>query len=205
MQSSCFSILLAGGLARRMGGGDKGARIVGGAPIIMRVIATLRPQCSGLVINANGDLARLGVFGLPLVPDDLPGFKGPLAGVLAGLDWIAAHYPDVSSSVSVPTDTPFLPCDLVERLERARAAQGADIAVAASGGRTHPVVALWPVVIRHELRYALVEEDLRKMDGFTGRYKVAAVEWPITPYDPFFNANEPKDLAEAEAILRRMT
>lgn len=188
-----------------MGGGDKGVHIVGGAPIIARVIATMQPQCAGLVLNANGDLSRLAAFGLPVVPDDLPGFKGPLAGILAGLDWIAAHDLDVSSAVSVPTDTPFLPRDLVERLERAREGEGADIAVAASGGRTHPVVALWPVTIRHELRYALVEEDLRKMGGFTSRYKVAEVEWPVTPYDPFFNANEPKDLAEAEAMLGRMT
>jgi molybdopterin-guanine dinucleotide biosynthesis protein A len=200
MASGCYGILLAGGLARRMGGGDKGLRIIGGVPVLARVIATMQPQCVGLVLNANGDPTRFAAFGLPIVADDVPGFKGPLAGILAGLDWIAANHPDVATAVSVPTDTPFLPDNLVERLQAARAEESAQIAVAASGGRTHPVITLWPVAIRHELRYALVEEDLRKMGGFTRRYKAAEVDWPVEPFDPFFNANEPADLAEAEVL-----
>lgn len=201
----CFGILLAGGLARRMGGGDKGLRSVAGISILARVIAVMRPQCAGLVLNANGDPARLADLGLPLVGDDLPGFQGPLAGILAGLDWIAAHRPEISHAVSVPTDTPFLPADLVERLESARAGEGAEIATACSGGRDHPVVTLWPVTIRHALRRALVDEDLRKMGAFTRRYRAALVEWPVEPYDPFFNANEPADLAAAEALAAQVS
>jgi molybdopterin-guanine dinucleotide biosynthesis protein A len=200
MLGSCFGILLAGGLARRMGGVDKALREIGGTTILARVVAVMRLQCGGLVLNANGDPARFAAFGLPIVPDDLPGFLGPLAGILAGLDWIAAHHPKVLHAVSVPTDTPFLPGDLVQRLDAARVGERAEIAVARSGGREHPVVALWPVAIRHELRGALVEEGLRKMEAFTGRYPAARVEWPTEPYDPFFNANEPADLAAGEAV-----
>jgi len=200
MIEPCFGVLLAGGLARRMGGGDKALRSVGGKPILARVIAALQPQCAGLILNANGDPARLAEFGLPIVADDVPGFKGPLAGILAGLDWIAAHRPDAAFAVSAPTDTPFLPRDLVARLQDARRRKDAEIAVASSGGGAHPVIALWPVGIRQELRHALVEEDLRKIDGFTARYRVAYADWPVALYDPFFNANEPDDLAEAEAI-----
>jgi molybdopterin-guanine dinucleotide biosynthesis protein A len=200
MIEPCFGVLLAGGLARRMGGGDKALRMIGGKSILARVIAALEPQCDGLVLNANGDLARLAEFGLPVVADDVPGFKGPLAGVLAGLDWIAAHRPDVAFAVSAPTDTPFLPGDLVARLQGARAENDAEIACASSGGGTHPVIALWPVNIRKDLRRALVEEDLRKIDRFTARYCVAYADWPVDPFDPFFNANEPDDLAAAEAI-----
>lgn len=200
MPGACYGILLAGGLARRMGGGDKGLRPVGGASILSRVVAVMQAQCVGLVLNANGDPSRFADLGLPVVADDLPGFQGPLAGILAGLDWIAAHHPEVARAVSVPTDTPFLPSDLVSRLDAARAEQGAEIAFACSGGRDHPVVTLWPVEMRHALRRALVEEGLRKMGAFTERYASAQVEWPIEPYDPFFNANEPEDLLAAEAL-----
>jgi molybdopterin-guanine dinucleotide biosynthesis protein A len=188
-----------------MGGGDKGLRPVGGSSIIARVVAVMRPQCVGLVLNANGDPARLAELGLPVVADDLPGFQGPLAGILAGLDWIAAHHPESPRAVSVPTDTPFLPLDLVSRLETARAEAGADIAIACSGGREHPVVTLWPIEIRHALRKALVEDGLRKMGAFTSRCRVSRVEWPVAPYDPFFNANEPADLAAAEALAMQMS
>lgn len=199
---ACFGVLLAGGLSRRMGGGDKALRQVGGASMLGRVIAALRPQCAGLVLNANGDPARLAEFGLPIVADDLPGFKGPLAGVLVGLDWIAAHHPETDFALSAPTDAPFLPPDLVERLDAARKAQNGEIACARSGGVTHPVVALWPVALRTDLRRALVEEDLRKIDRFTQRYRLAIADWPIAPIDPFFNANAPCDLATAEVFAR---
>jgi molybdopterin-guanine dinucleotide biosynthesis protein A len=200
MSGGCFGILLAGGLARRMGGGDKGLRSVGGVSILARVVSVMQPQCAGLVLNANGDPARLADLGLPMVADGLPGFQGPLAGILAGLDWIATHHPDVPCAVSVPTDTPFLPSDLVQRLATARAEVGAEIAMACSGGRDHPVITLWPVEVRHALRKALVEDELRKMGAFTRRYSAVRVEWPVEPYDPFFNANEPADLAAAEAL-----
>lgn len=199
--SRCVGILLAGGLARRMGCGDKALRKLGGIPLLAHAIAALRPQCEGLVLNANGDPERFGGFDLPIVADDVAGFMGPLAGILAGLDWIAAQRPDVALAISVPADTPFLPGDLTARLMDARAKDDALIACARSGERTHQAVALWPVSIRFDLRRALVVEDVRKVEAFSQNYSRAIVEWPIKPYDPFFNANVLADLAAAETIL----
>jgi molybdopterin-guanine dinucleotide biosynthesis protein A len=197
----CVGILLAGGLARRMGGGDKALRKSGGISLLGHAIAALRPQCDGLVLSANGDPARFAGFDVPVVADDLPGFNGPLAGILAGLDWIAARRPDVPLAISAPADTPFLPGDLAAHLMDARTKDNAVIACARSGGRTHPAVAVWPVSIRIDLRHALVVEDMRKVETFLQNYSRAIVEWPIEPYDPFFNANYPSNLAVAETIL----
>lgn len=202
--------VLAGGLARRMGGGDKGLREVGGQTILARVASRLGPQCDGLVLNANGDPARFAALGLPVVPDDLPddlpddvpGFAGPLAGVLAVLDWAAANRPGIRYVASAAADTPFLPDDLVARLHAGRAAADLPLACAASGGRAHPVVALWPVALRHDLRRAFVQEGERKVSRWTARHGIATVSWPDTPVDPFFNANTPEDLAEAERLVR---
>ena len=201
--SNCVGILLAGGLARRMGGGDKVLRTLGGTCLLARAIAALRPQCEGLVLSANGDPARFAGFDLPVVADDVPGFMGPLAGILAGLDWIAAHRPEVPLAICAPADTPFLPGDLAARLIDARAKDNASIACARSGGLTHHAVALWPVSIRRDLRHALVVEDLRRVEAFSQNYRRALVEWAIDPYDPFFNANDPSDLAAAETILKQ--
>jgi molybdopterin-guanine dinucleotide biosynthesis protein A len=201
---SCFGIVLMGGLSRRMGGGDKGLRYLGGMSLLARVVAAMRPQCEGLVLNANGDPARLGEFGFPIVADDVQGFLGPLAGILAGLNWIAAHFPDAEYAVSVPADTPFLPDDLAARLMEAREEHNVRAACARSGGRTHPLVALWPVAIRQDLRHALVKEDMHKVDDFLQKYPRAIADWPIEPFDPFFNVNEPGDLAVAETILSRV-
>ncbi|GGK24415.1 molybdenum cofactor guanylyltransferase MobA [Salinarimonas ramus] len=195
-----LGIILAGGLARRMGGGDKPLRTVGGRSILARVIERLAPQCVGLVLNANGDPARFAETGLPVVADDVPGFAGPLAGVLAGLDWAAANRPDVEWAVTLAADTPFAPRDLVSRLHAARAAAGVSLACAESDGRTHPVNALWPVSLREALRHALVVEDLRKIDRFTARHGIAHAAWPSVPVDPFFNANAPEDIDEAERL-----
>ncbi len=200
---TCVGILLAGGLARRMGGGDKALRKSGGISLLAHAIVALRPQCETLVLSANGDPARFAGFDVPVAADDVPGFKGPLAGILAGLDWIAGHYPDVPLAISAPADTPFLPGDLAARFIEARAKDNAAIACARSGGKTHWAVALWPVSIRNDLRHALVVEDLRKVETFSQRYRRAIVEWPTLPYDPFFNANDPSDLAAAETILSR--
>jgi molybdopterin-guanine dinucleotide biosynthesis protein A len=193
-------LLLAGGLARRMGGGDKPMRQIAGRTILDRVIARLKPQCDGLVLNANGDATRFASFGLPVIADSIENFPGPLAGILAGLDWLAAHRPAVSWMLSAAADCPFLPRDLVARLHRARAQQDAQLAVAASGGQSHPVIGLWSVGLREELRHALVAEDIRKIDRWTARYKLATVSWPIEPFDPFFNANTLDDIAEAERL-----
>lgn len=200
---NCIGILLAGGRAQRMGGRDKALEELGGAPLLAWAIAALRPQCAGLVISANGDLSRFAASGVPAVADSVPGFKGPLAGILAGLDWIAANRLDIPLALSAPADTPFLPGDLAARLAAARLAAGVPIACASSGGRAHPAVALWPVSIREDLRHALMERDIRKVEAFASICGRAAVEWPATPFDPFFNVNKPGDLAQAEALLAR--
>jgi len=196
-----IGLLLAGGRATRMGGGDKGLRLLASRPILDHVIERLRPQLSRLLLNANGDPARFAAYGLPVVGDSPPDFAGPLAGVLAGLEWAAREAPDCPLLLSAQTDAPFLPRDLVRRLWAGRESEGADIAMAASGGRTHPVVGLWPAALAPALRHALVEEGLRKVDIWTARYRVAVVDFPIEAVDPFFNANRPEDLAEAERLV----
>jgi molybdopterin-guanine dinucleotide biosynthesis protein A len=193
-------VVLAGGLARRMGGGDKPLREVGGQAILARVIARLAPQCERLVLSANGDPSRFASFGLPVVPDEVKYYPGPLAGILAGLDWAAVHRPDAQWMLSAPGDSPFLPRDLVARLRQAVSAESAELAVAASRGRGHPVIGLWKVALRDALRQALVVEGLRKVGEWTGRYRVATVAWLAEPVDPFFNANTVEDLAEAERL-----
>src|SRR4051812_19499069 len=194
------AVILAGGLARRMGGGDKPMRTIRGRTILERVIARLSPQCDGLILNANGDPARFAAFGLPVVADSVADFPGPLAGILAALDWTAVNRPDVEWIVSAAADCPFLPRDLVARLRQARIAEGAELAVAASGGQSHPVIGLWSVALRDALRHALVVEDIRKIDRWTARYRLATVTWPTEPLDPFFNANTTDDIAEAERL-----
>jgi molybdopterin-guanine dinucleotide biosynthesis protein A len=195
-----LGLLLAGGLARRMGGGDKPLRTIAGRTILAHVVERLRPQCDGLLLNANGDPVRFAEYGLPVVADSIPDFAGPLAGILAGLDWLAANRPGAQWLVSVAADTPFIPRDLVARLHAERAAANVPLACAASGGWTHPVIGLWPVALREELRHALTVEDERKIDRWTARHGVVSVEWPTEPVDPFFNANRPDDLAEAERL-----
>ena len=199
-QAATLGVILAGGLARRMGGGDKTMRAIAGRPILDHVIERLAPQCAALILNANGDPARFGGYGLPVVADDVPDFAGPLAGVLAALDWTAQHHPAIAWVVSVAADCPFLPRDLVARMQTERAVMQADLAVAASGDQSHPVVGLWKVSLREDLRHALVVEDCRKIDRWTARYPLVTTQWPVTPVDPFFNANTPDDVAEAEAL-----
>src|SRR6202790_3634989 len=160
-----------------MGGGDKARLRIRGATILQRVLACLGPQCTGLLINANGDAARFADTGLPVVADSVPDFAGPLAGILAGLDWAAANAPGIQWLASVPGDCPFLPKNLVARLHAARAAAGVPLACARSGEWRHPVVALWPVALREDLRAALVDEGLRKIEIWTARHGVAIAEW----------------------------
>jgi molybdopterin-guanine dinucleotide biosynthesis protein A len=193
-------VLLAGGLARRMGGGDKPMRQIAGRTILERVIARLTPQCDGLILNANGDPARFASFGLPVIADTVENFPGPLAGILAALDWAALNRPEVAWVLSAAADCPFLPRDMVARLHRARAQENAQLAVAASDGQSHPVIGLWSVGLREELRHALVVEDIRKIDRWTARYPLATVEWQVEMLDPFFNANTMDDIAAAERL-----
>jgi molybdopterin-guanine dinucleotide biosynthesis protein A len=196
-----LGVLLAGGLARRMGGGDKPLREIGGRTLLDRAITRLGPQCEALIVNANGDPARFAALGLPVVADTVEGFAGPLAGVLAALEWAATNRPEIAWVASIPTDSPFLPRDLVARLHQARRAADVPLACARSGDQAHPVAGLWPVSLAADLRHALVVEEMRKIDRWTARHGIAEASWPVAPYDPFFNANRPEDLAEAEAIL----
>ena len=198
-----LGVILAGGLARRMGGGDKPLKTLVGVSLLDRVIARLAPQCAGLVLNANGDPARFAATGLAVVPDGVPGHPGPLAGVLAGLDWARAHAPDIAWVATAAADSPFLPKNLVARLHAARAAAGAPLAHAESGGRGHPVAALWPVALADDLRRALVEEGEHRVGRFAARHGAARTAWPAEPVDPFLNANAPEDLAEAERLIAR--
>jgi molybdopterin-guanine dinucleotide biosynthesis protein A len=194
-----YGLILAGGLARRMGGGDKALIRIGEKTILERAIARLAPQCAGLLINANGDASRFSRFGFPVVADDIEGFAGPLAGILAGLDWVAANAPSSEWALSVPGDCPFLPRNLVDRLHAARLASELPLACARSGEWRHPVVGLWPVTLRHDLRRAL-GAGLRKIEAWTENHGVALAEWPAEPIDPFFNVNTPEDVAEAERM-----
>jgi molybdenum cofactor guanylyltransferase len=194
-------IVLAGGLARRMGGGDKGLLELAGRPILDHVLERLRPQVRTIALNANGDPARFARWGLPVAADVLPDNPGPLVGVLTGMDWTVANLPGLEWIVTVPTDAPFLPRDLMARMLAAVEAEGADMACATSGGQRHPVVGLWPVALRTDLRHAMLFEEMRKVDAWTGRHKVADVDFATDPVDPFFNANAPEDLEEAERAL----
>ena len=200
--SAIPGILLAGGLARRMGGGDKPMREIAGQTVLARAIARIGPQCDGLALNANGDATRFAAYGLPVIADSVAGFPGPLAGILAGMDWATEQRPDAAWILTVPADCPFLPGDLVARLSAARDEHNAEIAIAESGGRTHPVIGLWPVAQREALRRAIVDDGLRKVGLWTSRHRLARVSWPDQPFDPFFNANTPEDLAAAAEIVR---
>lgn len=197
-----LGVILAGGRAARMGGGDKPLKKLGGTTILARVIAALAPQCVALIVNANGDPARFAQTGLPVVEDGVPDFAGPLAGVLAALDWAAENRPDVEWVVSAAGDSPFLPSDLVARLHTAREEAGTPLAQAQSGGQPYPVNALWRVDLRADLRHALTVEGLHKVQVWAERHGVARASWPAEPVDPFFNANTPEDLKAAEDMLR---
>jgi molybdenum cofactor guanylyltransferase len=195
-------VILAGGRSQRMGGGDKALRLLGGKPLLAHVIDRLRPQVDRLALNANGDPYRFATFGLPIITDSVGDFAGPLAGVLAGMDW-AAQVPEVHYIVTVPADGPFLPRDLVHHLASQLLAEDAELAIAASNGQPYPVIGLWPVALREELRQALTVENVHKVDAWTARYRRVTAEFESKPVDPFFNANTPEQLAEAERLLAR--
>lgn len=201
MTSGVAGVLLAGGLSRRMGGGDKCLQLLGGRTILARIVATIRPQVDVLAINANGDPERFAEYDLPVVSDSVVGNVGPLAGILTGMDWAADHQLDFPWIATVPTDAPFLPENLVDCLRMGVRDLKKDMACAASGGRHHPVCGLWPVRLRHDLRAAIVNEDVRKVDVWTGRYSLSIAEFSAEPYDPFFNTNRPEDLSQAETML----
>ena len=196
-----LGVILAGGQATRMGGGDKGLRPLGTRTILDHVIARLSPQVADLALNANGDPGRFDLD-LPILPDSIAGFAGPLAGVLAGLDWAAAQ--GAETIVTAAADTPFFPCDLVPRLLLAAEGMAHPLALAATreGERLvrHPTFGLWPVALRDDLRAAL-GEGVRKVVIWTERHEGRLAEFPVARFDPFFNVNTPDDLKQAEAYL----
>lgn len=200
-------VVLAGGRSRRMGGGDKSLRMLGGRPMLAHAVERLKPQVGHLVINANGDPERFSGFALPVVADPVAGFAGPLAGVLAGFGWTRAHAPGARWIVTAATDTPFFPTDLVERFVAAAGHDETMIALARSGGKLHPVFGLWPVALTDDLRAFLTEGENRKVLAWVDRHPMVEVEFSGFSVagevlDPFFNANTPEDMAVAEAILR---
>ena len=196
-------LLLAGGLSRRMGGGDKALRPLAGRALLDHVIDRVRPQVAALVLNANGDAARFEAFGLPVVSDPVPGFAGPLAGILAGLYWVRSHEPEAGWLASFATDVPFFPTDLVFCLMKKASEENADLACAASAGRVHSVFGLWPVRLADVLHRDLTESGIRKVDAWTARYRVATVEFSSEPFDPFLNVNRPEDEAELEELIAK--
>lgn len=205
MRETIAGIILAGGLSRRMGGGDKPLARLHGRLLIEHVIDRLRPQVGLLAINANGDPARFTAFGLTVVADTVEGHAGPLAGVLAGLEWASAA--GATRLLTAATDTPFFPIDLAERLLDAVRDRPAAIAVARSDGRSHPTFTLWPIGIESSLRHALVEQDERRVSAFIGQHEHAEANFALMEADgdmcdPFFNINTPQDLAEAERLAR---
>lgn len=209
-------IILAGGLATRMGGGDKCLLELGKATVLQRVIDRLEPQVADIAINANGNGARFDGFGLPVVPDSIDGFVGPLAGVLAGMDWAASIGAD--TLITVAGDTPFFPADLVPQLllksegmnaplVLAATPRQGDMALKSGGSKTinrHPTFGLWPVALRDDLRAALTD-GLRKVVLWTDRHHGREALFPLAPdgFDPFFNVNTPQDLEQAQSMVAR--
>lgn len=195
-------LILAGGQATRMGGADKALLLLNGRPLIAHVVERLNPQVQALAISANGDPARFNVFALPVLSDPMPGFPGPLAGILAGMRWAKAACPGCRWLLAAPCDAPFPPPDLARRLHQAVENAGVDLALAASAGRDHPVVGLWPLSLEAALQSAMLEEGLRKVGQFAGRYKKAVVEFPLERgIDPFMNLNTPEELMDAQNAL----
>ena len=206
-----LGVILAGGQATRMGGGDKGLLPLGDRTILDHVIARLRPQVSGLALNANGDASRFDGFGLPVLPDSIAGFPGPLVGVLAGLDWAAEQ--GGGSIVTVAADTPFFPADLVAVLQARAQGMMHPLVLAAtprgegettksmsrSGLIRHPTFGLWPVDLRHDLREAL-NEGLRKVVVWTEKHEGREAVFEAEQ-EPFFNVNTPEDLEQARVML----
>ena len=192
------AVLLAGGRAARMGGGDKPLMLLGGRPLLAHGIARLAPQVAALAINANGDPDRFAGFGLPVLPDPVDGCQGPLAGLLAGLIWARSAHPDAAHLLTAAGDTPFLPHDLAARLQAALS-PACPVAMASSGGRPHPTMTLWPVSLEPAVRRALAAGE-RRVRALALAAGCASVEWLPEPLDPFLNVNTPNELAEANRL-----
>ena len=201
IEGGICGLLLAGGQSRRMGGGDKCLQLLGGDTLLARVIDVALPQVDELILNANGDPSRFKEYGIPVVGDVVDGFAGPLAGILTGLEWVRDNRPDCHWLASFACDAPFAPNDLISRLSGAIDDNNGDLACASSNDRDQPVFGLWPVALARDLRNALINEDIRKVDVWTARYRLVRANWTIDPVDRFLNVNRPEDLARAEDVL----
>ena len=193
-----LGVILAGGQALRMGGGDKGLLRLGGTTILGQVIDRLDPQVAGIALNANGEPDRFAALDLPVISDSIEGFAGPLAGVLSGLDWAAAK--GATHIVTAAADTPFLPADLVPRLILAAETEAKPIALARTENGRHPTFGLWPIALADDLRAAL-HDGVRKVVQWTDRHGTATANFPTGRFDPFFNVNTPEDLSRAQSYL----
>lgn len=196
-----LGVILAGGLARRMGGGDKPLLMLQGRTLLAHVKQRLAPQCECVILNANGEPSRFIATGLPVVADSVSDHPGPLAGILTALEWAARNQPAIKWVVSAPGDMPFIPADLVERLHAARSTVQWAVAYAASGSHEHYTTGLWPVALRHDLRHALTIKSVRRVEDWVKAHGAAMATWPIEPFDPFFNINTPEELDAASAVL----
>ena len=194
-------VLLAGGQSRRMGGGDKTLNDLAGRPLLAHVVERAQPQVGTLILNANGDPVRFAEYSLPVVADTVDGFVGPLAGVLTGQEWAHDNEPDAKWVVTMATDTPFFPNDLVARFAAAIEENNADMAMATSSGNRHPVFGMWPIRLADDLRHALVVDGVRKVLHWTDRFNLVHVDFSCSPYDPFFNINKPEDLQQAQRLI----
>ena len=199
-----LGLFLAGGRGSRMGGVDKASVRLGNQTLIERGIARARPQVKELLINANGDIARFADLGLQIISDSIGGFQGPLAGILSGLEWMRANRPEFSWLATFACDTPFFPCDMVQKLLQKAESERALVAIAASGERHHPVFAVWNSALPVSMQEVLGGQGSRKMDDFVARFPNTRVMFPMDPIDPFFNINTPADLARAETLLQAL-
>lgn len=184
-------VILAGGRSSRMGGGDKGLLPLNGIPMIEHVLAVIEPQADAVLINSNGDPALFGKFGVPVLADCVPGYQGPLAGLLTGMEWARQYHPRATHLLSAPCDCPCLPADLAARLATGLAG-GGEIAIARDAERLHPTVGLWPVALAERLATDLVSHRTRRMQTWLAQFSVREV-----PFDPacLRNINTPQDLA----------
>jgi len=199
-----IGVILSGGLSRRMGNRDKSFLPLANKPLFEHVLGRFSPQCSSVIISCNGHNEQLSSYHLPIIKDSLDGFLGPLAGLLASMEWVQQHQPETQWIATVPVDTPFLPTNLVASLYQSIHDNHSTIACATSNQRTHPVIGLWPVKLLSELRIALTEQDIRQVGLWTSHYKVSHPDFSNQTIDPFFNINCHEDLIEAEVLYDKL-
>jgi len=196
-----IGIILAGGLAKRMGGGDKCLLPLAGKTLLQRTVERAQPQVGSLLLNANGNSLRFARTRLPVIPDVHPGNLGPLAGIHAGLSWMQSTNPDAEWLASFASDTPFFPTDLVARLFSAVTSQHAQLAVATSKSRAHPIFALWHASLLGKIDQQLQTGDIPRLQDWIKQQKLVEVDFAVESYDPFFNINVPQDLYAAEPLV----